>query len=166
MRCSYCAIVNCTVFTEPGARLEAPPKLEVTLDCSNCRRTGRTVIFDGLGSRGICTPRQKCRGFDGTLRQVAVTKRQRGFLVRYEIDTSYEEFVDSKRSVSSSPGATWVRMVLRITCPHCNHTNEMTTQTNLVRPCSQLCSCGKHLVTEPDNPFTFEIGENMKETLQ
>ena len=160
MNYSYRAIVNCTVLTERNARLEVPPKLEVSLDCSNCRRRDRTVIFDGLGSQGVCTPRHKCDGFAGTLRNVSVTKPRDGFLVRYEIDVDYEEFFDAKRSQTSSPGANWARVILVITCPYCGHTNEMTTQTNAVRPYFRDCECGRRLLTEPNNPFTFEIEDS------
>lgn len=134
----------------------ASKKIEISLDCPDCQRKRRTVVFQEGESHGVCTPTGHW------FRGVVLSKRQqeeRGlFAVEYEVEYQYEPFIDGKYPdrlpyYGPSEGIpTWARVSFIITCPRCQATVARSTQTNLVRPHTEKCGCGHDLLTHDAPP--------------
>ncbi len=55
--------LKCEFILSPENFISLDDQLEISLPCLNCRRYNRTIIFENINEKGICTPRKKCDGF-------------------------------------------------------------------------------------------------------
>lgn len=135
------------------------PYLEVSLDCSDCKRRLRTVVFDSPGTHGRCTPTG--HEFKGSVSLISL--RGSGAVAHFEYE--YEPFTDAKypdekRYSGFERGApTWVRFHFLVRCLECGSTRAESIQTNLVRPRKRVCNCGTALYLDEQVPrvgWTYE----------
>jgi hypothetical protein len=137
----------------PHAALAVVAPFEASLDCVECRRRARTVLFSALGTRGRCTPTG--HEFDGTL----VELESHGGLLRASFRYRYQVFADAKypdedRYRGFEAGApTWVRFNFSVTCGGCALASTTGTQTNIVRPYVYVCQCGRPLYEDVQAPL-------------
>ena len=126
--------------------------VEVSLDCTTCRRRRRTVVFSEVGGKGRCLPTG--HEFDGQLEALHAV----GNVVRAEFRYRFEPFEDAKygdgRYDSFEAGApTWVRLRFQLRCSVCRHEAWDSTQSNIARPWFAACRCGAPLYDELDAPI-------------
>jgi ribosomal protein S27E len=127
-------------------------RLEVSLDCSDCKRRHRTVVFDRPGARGRCTPTG--HEFKGLIS--SIDDRVAGAVAKFEYE--YEPFTDAKypdekRYAGFERGApSWVRFHFSVRCLKCGSTSAHSTQTNIVRPWKCTCTCGAPLYVDMQAP--------------
>lgn len=134
--------VNCTIeFVQP---------LEVSLDCYVCQRRMRTVIFTAT-TPAYCTPTK--HDFDARLLAVELSEDSAVYTFEYTyIPFTDAKYPDEQRYASFEKGSpAWVRIYFIAQCPKCGKETEDSTQSNLVRPRSQRCSCG-HLLFMDNAP--------------
>ncbi len=127
-------------------------KLEVSLDCSDCERRRRTVVFELDSEAGNCTPTG--HSFRGKLAIKNTWQADRIYSAKYEVVYEYEPFVDRKypnepNYYGQSKGVPiWGRVHFPITCPQCERWFDWSMQNNIVRPWTNECKCGYELYTE------------------
>ena len=130
-----------------GATVEFGDSLEVSLDCSICRRCRRTVVFREGQTEGKCTPTG--HGFPGRIVRNPPSRQGLTASVVYRIAYSYEPFTDGKYPNEVPSGVpTWGRVAFEVRCPKCAEVTKASTQTNIVRPWVSRCLCGCVLYTE------------------
>jgi hypothetical protein len=112
----------------PGTHIEFAPSVEVMLDCSQCHKPHRTVVF--AADTVYCTPTG--HAYRGRLDSIQVD----GSRVTYHL--SHEE----------SPAPAWARITFHLTCPRCDTRGKFSTQTNEIRPLEGECRCGQVLYAE------------------
>jgi len=153
------AEIVCQLDVYDGAQIEFLDALEVSFDCMVCKRKRRTVIFQLGEEYGRCTPTNKCVGFSGRL--VAKMPAVSGdlFSVRYVIEYAYAPFLDVKYDDESIDYPTWARVNFLVRCPKCHEKIKLSTQSNMVRPWTQVCTCGELLYTEIDDMPLLEWRE-------
>ena len=151
--------VEVTLSPAQGVILSFDQYLEVALDCADCGRIQKTVVFDIPGELGQCTP--SGHTFDGNIgrKQVEAVGDRGRITYRCVIPLSYEyqSFLDSKYSTPSSPTPAWARVFFTASCPDCGRSSRLSTQNNIVRPYTCGCACGKALYTEEDPQPTFTV---------
>lgn len=140
-----------------GVRLSFEDSLEVSLDCSFCRRAHRTVILAVGSGKGVCTPTR--HPFSGAIVEKVDRELPAGEQVSYEIAYEYEEFVDARYPERVPTGrVTWARATFAIECPACHLSQDGSTQSNLVRPYAARCSCGRTLYEDTESPRIAALG--------
>jgi hypothetical protein len=137
-----CAEVEASLSFAAGTAVSFADTLEVSLDCPECRRTARTVVFDGATGTARCTPTG--HAFPGILESVGQRERSTAL---YRIQYVTDDFVDPKRHEPSVRHPTWARIFFALTCP-CGRRSAHSTHNNLDRPCAVRCDCGLALYTE------------------
>lgn len=135
-------------------------QLEISLLCMNCKRNHRTVIFKGLDQDGICTPKNKCSGFYGRLKQRNIVISINQVKLYYTIELEYEPFIDQKYQTESSFEPLWARLYFYLICPTCHKERRISTQGNLGRPRRVKCTCDTIIYQEEHNPFSFKLLES------
>ncbi len=146
------ASVLVLITASEGVLIAFGDELEVSLDCPGCQRMRRTVIFRVGEESGRCTPTG--HPFLGRITGKRCGQDDRSFEVVYEVAYEYEPFIDRKYPVKlpyygpSRGEPTWGRVHFVVTCPDCSLPNKASIQTNLVRPWSKHCKCGRLLYTE------------------
>ena len=141
-----------TLTVNKGVEITFSNKLEVSLDCFQCQRKRRTVIFKVGDKLAVCTPTN--HAFNGQITENSFQHSDNTFFARYEIAYEYEEFTDKKypnnmNYYGLSKGLpTWARVNFLAKCPQCKRTKEASTQNNIVRPFSESCDCGFILYSE------------------
>jgi hypothetical protein len=143
--------VRASVFPYRGVAISFDPHVEVSLDCAQCRRTRRTVIFDAPDRLGRCTPSgHEFPGRVGPPR--TVQKRRvlwREIACSYRLVYDYVPVTDQKYPErASSPVPTWGRLHFKATCPKCGSSSQQALQNNIVLPRTSVCECGHNLYTE------------------
>ena len=133
-------------------------ELEVSLDCSHCQRTGRTVIFKVGEAVACCCPGSGKRSgenhppYPGRIvdRKVERAANGLGVTARYRLEYEVSPFVDAKYAERHvwTGRPTWGRVAWTLTCNSCGKTAKHSTQSNIVRPWSERCSCGARLYIE------------------
>ena len=134
-------------------------ELEVSLDCSRCQRTKRTVIFKVGDAAARCCPgsgkrqAEKHPPYPGRIVERRVERGADGFAVTatYRIEYEVSPFVDAKYGAESRPWTgrpTWGRVSWTVSCDSCGKDASQGTQSNLVRPWTARCSCGARLYVE------------------
>jgi len=134
-------------------------ELEVSLDCSHCRRTNRTVIFKVGDATARCCPGSgKRKGethppYPGRIVDRRVERGADGFAVTatYRIEYEVSPFVDAKYGAESRPWTghpTWGRVSWTVSCDSCGEIASQSTQSNIGRPWTERCSCGARLYVE------------------
>ncbi|MGA3539269.1 helix-turn-helix domain-containing protein [Micromonosporaceae bacterium DT194] len=118
-------------------------RLELSLDCFICQRTGRTTTFVVGADRAVCSGDDKFDQHYSAGRIAAFDHREERdqTSLRAVVDYWWAPFHDAKRN---EPGvaltrAPWVRLHLGYYCPKTEKPGEFHTQTNLVRPSSGSC---------------------------
>ena len=150
------ATASIDLLTRPEVKAAAGDAIEISLDCSDCQRRGRTVFFKQGDNHGTCTP--SGHWFRGLL--LGRQERNDGghFQAQYEVLYQYEPFIDAKYPDSlqyygpSDGVPTWVRIHFTLACPSCKAVLSRSTQTNLVRPCTEVCECGYVLFADESPP--------------
>jgi hypothetical protein len=155
--------IACCLRPTQGSVIHYHTSVEVSFDCSNCKRTGRTVRFDNMHATGVCAP-QKCDGFPGRLFSVLSFELDGKSIVKYQIHYTYSPFLDLKNGNESTCEPTWGRVSFDITCAKCGSSTRHSTQNNLVRPYPVYCACGGHLYddTEEMPLLRAYMGDPMK----
>ncbi len=136
--------IACCLRPSNGSVIHYHKSVEVSFDCSNCKRTRRTVRFDNVGATGVCTPAQKCDGFPGRLVSVFPFDLDGKSFVKYQIQYNYTPFLDLKNGNESTCEPTWGRVSFDVICARCGTSTAHSTQNNLVRPHAVYCACGSH----------------------
>ncbi|MEW8194560.1 MAG: hypothetical protein AB2793_12690 [Candidatus Thiodiazotropha sp.] len=153
--------IRASIFPNKGVEITFEQYFEVSLDCSQCGRTHRTVIFEESERLGRCTP--SGHEYPGNISKVAV-KVKKGLFKKeiecyFKLKYEYTEVKDKKypdRVSSSLP--TWGRVNFTVSCPKCRNTAKYSMQNNIVRPWTNICKCGYKLYTEKDEYPIFSYG--------
>lgn len=138
-------------FDDMDCTIEFVQPLEVSLDCYVCQRRMRTVILTATAP-AYCTPTK--HEFDAQLLAVECNADS----VTYTFEYTYIPFTDAKypeeqRYASFEKGSpAWVRVYFIAQCPKCGKETEYSTQSNIVRPRRQACSCGHQLFIDRTPP--------------
>jgi hypothetical protein len=141
-----------SVFPNKGVAIYFDQGVEISLDCSICKRTHRTIIFEFPDQLGRCTPTGHV--FEGQVGAMHVTTKEKGSQrvveCRFRLEYNYVSVEDQKyphRASSRLPS--WGRVHFRAKCPKCSaDVNRLSIQTNIVRPWSCICKCGYELYTD------------------
>lgn len=143
--------IRASIFPNSGVDISFKQYVEVSLDCSKCSRTHRTVIFGPSDQPGRCTP----SGHEFLGQVSAVVTKEKGALFRREIECfftlTYEYLTVSDLKYphrASSALPTWGRIHFTTKCPNCGNVSESSVQNNTVRPWTCVCKCGNTLYTE------------------
>lgn len=142
--------IACGLRPSEGSVIHYHTSVEVSFDCSTCRRTHRTICFRDIDSTGICTPEQKCNGFPGRLFSFMPFELDGKAFVKYQIQYDYTTFRDLKNGNESNFEPTWGRVSFEVVCGKCGKSTVHSTQNNLVRPLAVYCACGFHLYDETE----------------
>jgi hypothetical protein len=140
-----------------GVQASVREGIEVSLDCSDCQRKGRTVGFRKSENHGVCTP--SGHWFRGILLDIRQRDEDGRFAVEYDVEYQYEPFVDAKYPdqlpyYGPSDGVpTWARVYFTLTCPRCQAITTNSTQSNMVRPHTETCKCGYDLYRDEVPPI-------------
>ena len=151
--------LSCDIKINPESFIKVADELEISLPCVNCQRNHRTIIFENINQKGICTPRNKCEGFPGKLINRELLKESDRVKINYLIEFEYHQFTDLKYKVESSFKFGWARVCFTIKCLQCQKENTMSTQENLTRPWDVKCECGNTIFKEYKTPFKYEVIE-------
>jgi hypothetical protein len=132
--------------------------IEVSLDCSHCLRTDRTIDFVVGSAFGQCNPGSAKRlgdvhpPYPGRIVQRVVQRSDSGPVsVIYRLEYEVDHFEDAKYGSALRPWSgypTWAYISFTLTCPTCGTVNQAETQNNLVRPFSHSCTCGYEFCIE------------------
>ncbi|WP_328446611.1 hypothetical protein OG780_09500 [Streptomyces sp. NBC_00386] len=133
-------------------------RLEFTLDCFICERTGRTTVFERGAEQAQCSGSRsgfqshrtagRIAGFDTT------TGRDR-LAVRALVDFWWAPFTDTRddRKAAAPTSHPWVRLHLAYHCPEAKESGTGSIQTNLVRPYHLRCKhCDGLLAVDRETP--------------
>ena len=156
MSFSHTTAITCCFQVSHSTRFQVKPHIDVSFACPQCQRVNRTVVFEELGQRGICTPQKKCSGFPGALTSLTVSDTEHGKKAQFLIEYDYADFYDTKLGIRAPKGASWARVRFYILCSNCKKLILGSTQTNRSRPSRTVCACGDLLLREQSDPFTFE----------
>lgn len=156
------ALIECraSIFPNKGVAISFAQGVEISLDCSVCGRTRRTVIFEFPDQQGRCTPSGHV--FEGQVGAMQVTAKEKGgqreIECRFRLNYNYVPVKDQKYPQRvSSRLPTWGRIHFRAKCPKCSaDVDRLFVQTNLGRPWSCKCKCGYELYTHRDVFPVFE----------
>ena len=132
--------------------VEAGDKLEVSLDCSYCVRTNRTVIFIVGRASAQCSAGSAHRNdeahppYPGRIVERLIQRGEDGITrVAYRLDYDVHRFDDAKYGPDRRPWSghpTWARVSFTLACPMCGKVFHGNTQNNVVRPWAHACVCG------------------------
>lgn len=149
-----------------GTTIEPSRTIEVSLDCSTCKKRYRTVVIKEQKDESFCTP--TLHKFDAVITKIYVNNTvEKKFLrkkyfteIVYHIDYFYKEFIDTRGKYSenhSRPIADFARIYFNITCPNCHHIQRESTQNNLGLPFKALCEkCSSVLYKQEQELPLFE----------
>lgn len=144
----------------PFHNLHWSTKLELSIDCFICERTGRTTILELGAERAICSGDSRT-GQHYTAARISafdcgVGKDQ--ISLRAVVDHWWAPFHDAKRDVAATAltragGPPWVRLHLGYRCPEREESGTFSDQTNLVRPSPASCQhCSAPIAERRDVP--------------
>lgn len=152
------AQVELRLETETGVRVVFADSLEVSLDCHQCERTRRTVVFPEIGAEGRCTPTGHPFPGAAVRKRVMEPSEKVGAAVVYDLEYEYRAFHDVKEGVPSVAHPTWARVCLTLTCPACRKEARHSVQNNAARPCRFSCpACGCRLYHECEEMPVFRL---------
>jgi ribosomal protein S27E len=139
--------IRASMFPANRVHIHFLEHLEVQLDCAECMRTMRTILFERANTPGRC-----CSGgheFPArlslpTMHAIGDSDR-RITIASYELNYQYSEFVDNKYDGRlSNRLPSWGRAHLRAECPHCSLLKQGAVQNN-DNTCVTRCACGSVL---------------------
>lgn len=168
---------------DPGVGVIFGDELEVSLDCSHCVRTDRTVIFTLGATTAECCPGSAQRTdevhppFPGRIVTRVVRRGNGSATATYRLEYDVTRFDDAKYGPDQRPWSgypTWARVSFVVTCPNCGSVEKASTQSNIVRPFSRSCDCGYVFFVErrempvlrwldPERQEWCEVGERWGE---
>ena len=156
--------VSISVFPTIGVEISFDPCLQVSLDCLECDRVHRTVIFAVPNEPGRCTP--SGHAFPGYIDILRVhtkgTPSKREVQCIFRLNYAYAPVVDRKYPYRmSSRLPVWGRVYFKTKCPRCGKESRRSIQTNSVRPWTCICTCGFNLYTEEATFPMFKILQPM-----
>lgn len=135
-------------------------QLEVSLDCSYCQRTNRTVIFEVGANAGTCIPGSAARTdephppYPGQAVALRVSRADEGSVTgTYDLEYQVSGFEDAKYGPNMRPWTghpTWGQVAYDLTCPQCELVSRAVSQSNIVRPYTHACTCGYEFFVERD----------------
>ena len=131
------------------------PRLELSLDCFICQRTGRTTVFTLGSERALCSGDTETHDTAARIAAFDHTAEKDRTILRAVVDYWWAPFVDSKRDREGAalPRTPWVRLALAYTCPDQNRPGDFAVQSNLVRPDSVMCThCSEAICTSEEAP--------------
>jgi hypothetical protein len=131
------------LHTAQGVKIALNEPLEVSLDCPQCQRTARTIVFSEATNSARCTPTGHF--FPGRITAHNLTISGDIITMLYCISYETADFNDRKRDEPSVAHPTWARINFTLTCPSCGATSRNSVQNNLVRPHVCMCDCGQVL---------------------
>jgi hypothetical protein len=143
-------------FTE-GAEVTFDRRVEVSLDCVTCGRTGRTVVFDTDARTARCTSRRGDHPFVGEARGPEVERRDGRTMVRYTLAYTTGAFCDLKGREPAVSHPTWARIGFEIVCPRCGRAQRQSVQNNAVLPWAFKCGCGCELYRQEVELPVFRV---------
>lgn len=151
--------LSCYLKINPADFIKVFDELELSLPCVNCQRDHRTIIFENVNKKGVCTPRKKCEGFPGKLISKQIITKSDGVKINYLIVFDYQKFIDLKYRIESNFNFGWARVYFSVKCCQCKKENTISTQENLGRPLDVKCECGAILFKDHETPFKYEAIE-------
>jgi hypothetical protein len=132
-------------------------RIELSLDCFICERTGRTTLLEWGADRAVCSSDEE-HGRHFTAARIAafdVTRQADRVSLRTVVDFWWAPFHDVKRGVRATPlsGAPWVRLHYGYHCPRGEGSGSGSIQTNLNRPHHLRCGqCETAMATSDEAP--------------
>jgi hypothetical protein len=151
------AALSATADRDHLARFCWERRIELSLDCFVCERTGRTTHLTWGAERAVCSA-DKEHGPHFTAARIAafdVTISDDGVALSAAVDFWWAPFSDTKRDTKAvaPTEVPWVRLHYSQSCPHRNSPGEGTIQTNLVRPCRLRCqACEQEFAVSAEAP--------------
>lgn len=146
-------ILNLDIKDE--VKISPSSSLEVSLDCSYCERTDRTIIFKQGNAR--CCPGSESKRvpdhppYPGQITNIQLNQTFKKTTLVYSIEYNATPFKDRKYEYRLWAGyPTWARISFNLICPKCNIQTANSVQNNIVRPFASKCSCGYIFFTERD----------------
>lgn len=149
--------LSCEFHVSPESFISVANKLEISIPCINCHRYDRTILFEDVHEKGICTPPNKCDGFPGKLTSREIIKKPDSIEVNYLIDFNYQPFFDQIDKEESNFKFGWARVKFTLKCQKIKKI--ITTQENLRRPWSVKCICENVIYKENKSPFNYNVIE-------
>ncbi|MBE9527159.1 MAG: hypothetical protein IME94_09325 [Proteobacteria bacterium] len=144
--------------------IEFIKRISVSLDCSGCKRSRRTVVLFEEQNESFCTPTN--HKYPGRINKLSVSERKKYRVLSdksvvtatYKIVYEFDKFTDKKypdRTINENP--TWARVSFSILCK-CGVKSEHSTQNNISRPWTAVCECGNELYYELEEIPKFTAG--------
>ncbi|MER5915694.1 hypothetical protein ABT124_36000 [Streptomyces sp. NPDC001982] len=133
-------------------------KLEFTVDCFVCERTGRTTVFEAGAERALCSGSRSGFGGHHTAGRIAAFDTTSGpdrLAVRAVVDFWWAPFDDTRdhRPSAAPTSHPWVRLHLGYYCQEAKKSGTGSIQTNTVRPSAVRCAhCESVLATDATTP--------------
>lgn len=147
-----------------GAEVSFDRRVDVSLDCVTCGRTGRTVVFDTDAGTARCTSRRGDHPFVGEARGPEVESMGGRRHVRYSVRYATGAFCDLKEREPAVAHPTWARIGFEIVCPRCGRAQRQSVQNNAVLPWTSRCACGCELYRqEVEQPVFCVFGADGSE---
>ncbi|MET7483810.1 hypothetical protein [Streptomyces sp. NPDC005538] len=121
------------------------PRLEFSVDCFVCERTGRTQIYECGAERARCSGSRS--GFPshftaGRITAYDTTEGAERLALRALVDFWWAPFQDVRhdRPAMAPTSHPWVRLHLGSYCPEGTEAGKHSVQTNLLRPGELRCA--------------------------
>ncbi|MEU6087183.1 hypothetical protein ABZ865_10310 [Streptomyces sp. NPDC047085] len=133
-------------------------KLEFTVDCFVCERTGRTTVFERGAERALCSGSRSGLQRHYTAGRIAAFDTTSGadrLALRALVDFWWAPFDDIRdhRPSAAPTSHPWVRLHLGYYCREAKESGTNSIQTNLVRPYEVRCAhCESLLATDATTP--------------
>ncbi|MFG2662561.1 hypothetical protein [Streptomyces sp. NPDC048425] len=132
-------------------------KLELSLDCFICQRTGRTTSFQYGQEYALCSADSEHPEHPTAARIAAfdITDEQERTALQDTVDYWWAPFHDAKRNQAAAALSLtpWVRLYLGYYCPQARQSGTFSIQTNMIRPVRDSCGhCDQPLATSKDAP--------------
>ena len=145
MEFNHVAVIGCCITPIDSISIRFHDTVEVALDCVNCMRRTRTILFNRIGASGACTPERNCDGFHGRLVSVDRFSNSGKACVQYQIQHRYVPFVDHEDGRESDSDSVWARVAFDITCERCGVTISRSIENGPKPSHPVYCTCGSHL---------------------
>lgn len=130
-------------------------KLEVSLDCSYCKRVLRTVDFTLGESYARCHPGSAKRldeehpPYPGRLVDLSHYRNSdNSVMAEYSLEYEVSPFHDTKYNVLPMGYPTWARVAYDLYCPQCKAITKAFAENENCPPLSVTCDCGYELYVE------------------
>lgn len=153
-----CSLEITAALTLAGTRIHTVhwrPRLELSLDCFICRRTGRTTVLGHGSERALCSGDDEPHDTAARIAAFDQTDEKERTILRAVVDYWWAPFVDSQRDREGAPlpRTPWVRLAVGYLCPDQQQPGEFSIQSNAVRPFTAACTrCSATIGTSDEAP--------------